>query len=227
MRSPSVTVQGCPHASQFQPLPAPTAMQQLRERTHHEHKALEAQDFHKSWLNQQLPLPHYVRLLTLYHSIWEKLEKKLSESDVSMVKEVWRPDMAKTPLLQHDLNFFRTQSNLPTDEVAVEWWSEHKHLESEPAALLGVLYVLEGSTLGGQILRKHLQHMYGLEHDGLRYYTGYGKQTGSHWKAFKTRMNQALVTPETIDTAVEAARHTFVRLGDAMEALLRLATPEH
>ncbi|TNE49170.1 MAG: biliverdin-producing heme oxygenase [Deltaproteobacteria bacterium] len=203
----------------------PPAMQQLRERTNREHKALEAQAFHQSWLKHQLPLSHYVRLLTFYHSIWEKLEKQLSGSYASMVKDVWSLDMAKTPLLQHDLSFFRAQSNLPTDEVAIEWSSGHKHLESEPAALLGALYVLEGSTLGGQILRKHLQHMYGLQDDGLRYYTGYGKQTGSRWKAFKSRMDQALASSETIDVAVEAARHTFTRIGDGMAAIQSLATP--
>ncbi|MBX0289627.1 biliverdin-producing heme oxygenase [Hymenobacter sp. HSC-4F20] len=49
------------------------------------------------------------------------------------------------------------------------------------AQVLGAMYVLEGSTLGGQLISRQLAKAGST----LRtYFTGYGEQTGSRWKRF-------------------------------------------
>ena len=56
---------------------------------------------------------------------------------------------------------------------------------ASPAQLWGCLYVIEGATLGGQIVIKHLNARLGLSADsGASFFDGYGPQTGSRWKAF-------------------------------------------
>lgn len=52
------------------------------------------------------------------------------------------------------------------------------------ADVLGSLYVLEGATLGGQILHRHIRAHFGMNGRGCEFFTGYGERTGSMWKQF-------------------------------------------
>ena len=74
--------------------------------------------------------------------------------------------------------------------------------------LLGAMYVVEGSTLGGQVLARQLTKG-GL--DLGRYFTGYGALTGPRWKAFGQLLTAA-ATPTTRDEIVQSAIHTFQQL---------------
>ena len=59
-----------------------------------------------------------------------------------------------------------------------------------PEQLLGCLYVIEGATLGGRTITRHLQTRLGLSPEsGGAFFDGYGAQTGSHWKAFCTMLS--------------------------------------
>jgi len=49
---------------------------------------------------------------------------------------------------------------------------------------VGALYVLEGSTLGGQIIVKHLQKAMPRGFVNSAYFSGYQQKTGSMWKEF-------------------------------------------
>ena len=62
------------------------------------------------------------------------------------------------------------------------------------AALLGHLYVKQGSTLGGQVISKHLARQLGLK-AGVdnHFFAGYGEETGKEWKAFVTALDAAEV----------------------------------
>jgi hypothetical protein len=56
---------------------------------------------------------------------------------------------------------------------------------TNPAQLWGCLYVIEGATLGGQIIIKKLSDHLGLTtSSGASFFDGYGPHTGSRWKAF-------------------------------------------
>ena len=60
-----------------------------------------------------------------------------------------------------------------------------------PEQLLGCLYVIEGATLGGRSITRHLQIQLGLTPEsGGAFFDGYGAQTGSHWKAFCTMLSE-------------------------------------
>ena len=48
----------------------------------------------------------------------------------------------------------------------------------------GALYVLEGSTLGGQIIVRHLQKTLAPGFKGSAYFSAYQHKTGSMWKEF-------------------------------------------
>ncbi len=79
---------------------------------------------------------------------------------------------------------------------------------ADRAAFLGAMYVMEGSTLGGLYIARHVEPLLGLSAEcGTAYFRGYGEQTGEQWRSF-----QALLTaiPDIqTEIAVAAARAMF------------------
>jgi len=54
------------------------------------------------------------------------------------------------------------------------------------AQAFGALYVIEGSTLGGQIIKKMVQKQLCMEgNNGLSFFDGYREATSDMWQVFK------------------------------------------
>ncbi|CAO4176031.1 Biliverdin-producing heme oxygenase [Methylorubrum populi] len=70
-----------------------------------------------------------------------------------------------------------------------------------PGAALGALYVLEGSTLGGTVIGRHVACLHG-DTVPLAYYAGRGRATGPLWRSFRQRLDDL---PETAGQAAFAA----------------------
>ena len=80
-------------------------------------------------------------------------------------------------------------------------------------SVLGSVYVIEGSSLGGRILTRHFSEQLGIRPDaGCRYFSGYGDCTGQMWSAFAELM--ALRPQRENDEMVAAADSTFALMGD-------------
>ena len=74
--------------------------------------------------------------------------------------------------------------------------------------LLGAMYVLEGSTLGGQVIARQLTK---LHIDGHEYFSGRADQTGPLWKMFCAQLTEA--APASDHTAIiSSAVQTFQTL---------------
>ena len=87
----------------------------------------------------------------------------------------------------------------------------HLHLQTE-AKRFGVAYVLEGSTLGGQVLlRKLAPHI--APSKGV-YLFSYGEETGPLWRQFSQSLGESLASPLDVEHAISAARHTFTSLAE-------------
>lgn len=69
------------------------------------------------------------------------------------------------------------------------------------AEALGALYVLEGSSLGGLVILRHVARLHGIAaDDGGSYYGGRGRETGALWAAFRATLERLAG-----DAAAEAA----------------------
>ncbi|HZB61212.1 MAG TPA: biliverdin-producing heme oxygenase [Microvirga sp.] len=78
-----------------------------------------------------------------------------------------------------------------------------------PAAVLGGMYVVEGSTLGGAVIAREVERRLGLTAEtGCAYFRSYGRETASMWKSFGAAL-LAASSPETDDLIVETAARTF------------------
>ncbi len=82
-------------------------------------------------------------------------------------------------------------------------------IDGVPRAL-GCMYVLEGATLGGQIIARHLEAHLGIdEGSGGSFFHAYGADTGAMWRAFVARLNRQ---PSPFDSILAAAAETFEQL---------------
>lgn len=76
---------------------------------------------------------------------------------------------------------------------------------------LGAFYVLEGSTLGGAIITRHLKHQFG-DQIPCQFYNGYGMGTPSKWHNFLKYFEQSINTVAELNDACIGANAVFSSL---------------
>jgi len=89
------------------------------------------------------------------------------------------------------------------------------------AAALGCMYVLEGSTLGGQILSRTFAARFDIEAlCGGAYFHGYGPRTGLMWRRFGEQLESwSAARPDTADEIVRGAEWMFAATGSCLPAV--------
>lgn len=111
--------------------------------------------------------------LKLYQHFEPQLDSFLTDEKFSELN--WK-ERRKLDLLEKDLQVSSTQSNAAEKIENIE-------------EALGVLYVLEGSTLGGNVIRKHLSKLPEFENEYFAFLGCYGENTGKNWTVFKDFLN--------------------------------------
>ena len=113
----------------------------------------------------------------------------------------------KTPLLVRDLKALGLSS------LEIERLPDCPLMPiEERAAAFGALYVVEGSTLGGNVISKLVRKTLGLcPATGCAYFGSYGGEIGAQWTMFTARL-LAVSSPETDDLVVASASRTFARM---------------
>ena len=82
-----------------------------------------------------------------------------------------------------------------------------------PSAL-GYFYVMEGSTLGGQVLSRHFKRALNMADEGLTFLTSYGPATGSMWKQMLAVLEEGLADAGDESAIADTAGATFELLAD-------------
>ena len=197
LRTQRALLQGMPSV-QTSPA-APSVLNDLRAGTHTLHVALEQR---LPFFSGTLDLEHYTRLLSAYFGFYQALEDRLTHS-AFIPTGFDLPARLKTPALTQDLQA------LGVDAQRLPRCQHLPALRSE-AQMLGVLYVLEGATLGGNVLRKRVAEQLGLDADnGCAFLFVYGEDTGQHWKAFLEFLGSVPLDATGRSEATQAACSTF------------------
>ncbi len=77
---------------------------------------------------------------------------------------------------------------------------------------LGCLYVVEGATLGGQVLTHYFQRQVPKQSWSFSFLSGYGDQTGGMWKAFVEQATSYATIPAIKQSILASATETFLSL---------------
>ena len=87
---------------------------------------------------------------------------------------------------------------------------------ADASSLLGAMYVMEGSTLGGQLIARHVERVLNLvPGQGDAYFRGHTDQTGRLWKEFCDLLRTQVPDSET-DAVVAGAKAMFHAFGSWM-----------
>ena len=182
--------------------------ERLRRETSAQHERLESRlDFGRASGDQD----HYLRLLQAFHGFYAPLEASLPAYGDDPEQWIDGFDRRKAPLLTQDLKGF----GLKPDEIRVLPCFLPCGQEDVASFQLGCMYVLEGSTLGGQQILKRLQ-----PHWPHAFFESYGMSVGKAWRTFCAALAnvdsqtadldlQGSVSP---DRVIGAARETFDHL---------------
>ena len=207
-----------------------TLMEELKAATFPAHARLQTAPFFPALAACQLPLESYVGQLRALAAIHGVLEPSLAGCADARVASVWQADMRKVPQLQQDLRYFEPRAVADLREAAEATLKTVEHLRlhslEQPLALLGWLYVLEGSTLGAQVLRSIYARAFLLTgEEGLAYLHPYGKAVHIRWAEYQQRMNALRLSAEERAQIIAAANEFFARL-EAVFLALYPFTPE-
>jgi heme oxygenase len=148
----------------------------------------------------------YVDLLERFYGFYVRIEPRLAVFAPAF--EAHGIDLAsrsKVAQLRRDLIALGERAAESESDLAPE-------ISTFPQAV-GCLYVLEGSTLGAQVILKSIRASSGLDAEtGAAFLSGYGAKTGSMWRAFLEFLSELTFTPYEAEQAIAAARETFERL---------------
>ncbi|MEI7731506.1 MAG: biliverdin-producing heme oxygenase [Verrucomicrobiota bacterium] len=201
-----------------------TLLEELKATTFMAHARLQTRPCFQALAACQLPLESYVgqlRALAMIHGV---LESALDACTEARVAFVWNRDMRKLALLQQDLRFFEPQAVADLKEAVEAALKATGRLRvcalEQPLALLGWLYVLEGSTLGAVILRPMFARAFLLTgQDGLAYLHGYGRAVYARWAVYQQRMNSLELSAAEREQITSAANEFFTLLEPIFQAL--------
>ncbi|MVN86621.1 heme oxygenase [Deinococcus sp. HMF7620] len=177
-------------------------MSRLKVATAPHHQAVEAL---MPVMQADLTRQGYAQVLRSLHSVVQPLESALLALPLPLAFEL--PRRVKAPQLARDLAALGLTA-APGASLTLPGVPEG----------LGALYVLEGATLGGQIIGRHLRARGITPDSGGAYFSGYGPQTGPMWRAFGAAMNSE-VAPEDEARVLAGARQTFDAFGAALRAV--------
>jgi len=177
----------------------------LRQVTHLSHVRLNQHPMLQGLTKQGYPLNKYKQLLVTYSRIYLAIEQQL---DIVLPLLDGGFDYAtrrKLPWLLADLEYFGLDNDASEQRIQFS-------VANNPGAAVGILYAIEGATLGGQIISAHLHDTLGLTaHAGARFFNGYGDsaETKRRWDEFGILANAAASDPILARSAEIAALGVF------------------
>jgi len=195
--TPTVTAQVAPMGL----VRHPSILHHLKQRTAAHHRRLETEA--NIWPSLS-SLDEYRKLIVSMFGIYKTLELRLEAVENLLI---FLPDVGdrwKAPTLARDLaalGVFPESTLMCTEVVAM----------LNVAEAFGCLYVLEGSTLGGQIISRQLRAKLGLTpENGSAFFSSYGPRVGQMWKVFGECLESFCSThPACHEEIVQGALATF------------------
>lgn len=190
----------------------PTPMETLKAKTSHWHNELEKHAQSRNIMDLSMSRDGFERLLVFQYALHQCIEPQI----VPVLDEHWPAlnygaERQKLSALTSDLVKLKTDIHPPSVEAG---------FIQSPFHALGCAYVLEGSTLGGQVILRHLKQIPEIAVDEpFNYYALYGSEVGPRWKVFQELVNNAVDTEEKLTEITEAAVKTFTLACEIYESM--------
>lgn len=140
-----------------------------------------------------------VKLYNFYYSIEDRIQELIDETILADIRH-----RKHIPQLELDLNFSNSKFTIHENPFC-------KKIHSTSYAL-GVLYVMEGSTLGGQIISGMLKKQLAIHNEPIfNYFSSYKEETNRMWTNFKHNLENASHKVNQTEL-LNGAKDTFIAL---------------
>jgi len=201
-------------------LSSDTALAELRLTTRAEHDRIE----NILRLTEPMPLERYAAIVSGFDAFLRVWEPRIHAALPARLQGWFRP---------------RRRGGFASADV--EWLLDVAGIEPTPfstgmtaalplydlAQVLGSLYVIEGSTLGGRVIAPQLKRTLGLDQGrGASYFHGFGGETGVMWSNFRVLASLEIgESPKNTVRACQSAKRTFAALIDLFAPLAPVQAP--
>lgn len=183
---------------------------ELKEKTLRQHQKTEDS---VDLMREDFSLDEYRDLLKRFYAFYKPFEERMQKALEKNPIDFNHEERLNTPRLLEDLQ------NLGLSEREI---SEIETTDDLPALdsrerIFGSLYVIEGSTLGGQIISRHLKKKFNLDAgSGLAFFSGYGADTGKMWKAYRAAVSEFADNSANEDEIIAGATETFEKIENCL-----------
>lgn len=166
------------------------------------HRQLEESPLSMNLMSPEVSLQQYASYLAAMKGVIEFTEAQLFPIVSELIADT--EERRKLTSISEDLEALSSQVTIPSYPAFVPF-----QLPVSPAFAMGVIYVVEGSTLGGRVILKHLQQRAFSLSDGTAFFTGYGEHTGRLWKSFLNAFSSYAVQTNSQKEISEGAQQAF------------------
>lgn len=172
----------------------------LRRATRAEHAAAERE---LRLADESLTRADYARYVERFYGFYHPLEERIFR--VEGLRAYLDPEpRRKTGALRQDLRAMGVSD--PERLPCCDYIPEVRTL----AAAIGCLYVMEGATLGGQLISRHVERLLQIRREsGGRFFGGYGPSNGVMWREFCRVLERLPLSEGEMREAERAAIATF------------------
>jgi heme oxygenase (biliverdin-IX-beta and delta-forming) len=180
-------------------------IQKLRQQTEADHRDVEGA---VPLMHEGLNTAQYIQCLQKIYGVVAAWEERAAEVAPAWLQPVILARRRK-PLLEQDLAWFGVSDRDDRRPKLPEI--------NDLPSLFGTMYVMEGSTLGGQFIAKHVETSLCLnEGQGNSYFRGHGRQTVPLWKEF-CELLKARIPDDQTAAVVLSAKAMFSTFGRWMQ----------
>lgn len=155
-------------------------------------------------MRPDLSLRGYRSIIELFRLMYADFEGRISTCPPGELRS-FAESHRRLPALESDLRFLVKAS---VETTPLPPLPPAPKLDTQNG-WVGLLYVSEGSRLGGLFLARHLSEHFGFsDGQGYSFFAGSGRKTKEEWSTF-CALCERIVEPSSIDEVVAAAKDAF------------------
>ncbi|KQR92491.1 heme oxygenase [Chryseobacterium sp. Leaf180] len=179
-----------------------TVSEYLKQNTAHYHDAAEEKFNSKKIFSKTFTLEDYRKMIGSNHKMLHDSEDEIFEMLTEKFgKKLQLEDRRKLSLIEKDADSLKLPKLKEDSDLKFE--NEYE--------ALGAMYVIEGSTLGGNVIAKQLSKTEGFEEVTFHFFGCYRENIGAMWKNFKEVMD-AEVKEEHFAEVLKGAKKQYSHL---------------
>jgi heme oxygenase (biliverdin-IX-beta and delta-forming) len=173
--------------------------QRLRSETADLHRQTEGSRLSVALMNENLSTADYRNYLLRMKDIVEYYENVLFSKLTNIIPDI--EQRRKLHLVENDLASLTAENTTQNFSLPQP---------GSTATLLGYMYVLEGSTLGGAMIYKHVsRYLPVTEEKGGQYFTSYQSQLSAKWKSFLDILGEHSLDEQQANEIIAGAKIAF------------------